>query len=498
MHYLCVVGFSVVVLAGFGAILTVFFPIYENIQDVGKRYDKSIVTYIPVSILLGTLIGLVISRIAVVAYTSPDSNTIGLTRIAECGTQIVRWYGFIILTFIGACYIMIIYLRPLLYTSCIMGWIPGLASWQPDVVKQYTIINREFKKNDASAVPELVTNLNRTDTDLEVRYRAAIALGVIGNTRGIAPLENCLLHCGNPKIRIQAALALGQIGNAISVRSLMSVLANDNGITEVDSFLSEKLEYDPGSINYLFQKIEYNTVKTNIAVRFVSVRSAVADALGKIKDKRAIDPLIAVINGREYEIARESAATALSLLGDQRVVPDLCKVIIQDKSPRVRASLSLALAELGNVSAAPCLMMSLGNDEDTIVRCVSAYALSVLGIEDAVESLIVNLESPETGQYYNTAMKTHLLDCSALALLRISNEKSVKAVLIASGRSDLPFHGSVYRELANKLPQSFNNQIRRHDRKNIPDQISKWYAENINRLTWDAENNKFIFCNGGQ
>ena len=68
------------------------------------------------------------------------------------------------------------------------------------------------------------------DEDRYVRRGVAIALGQIGDARGVDPLI-ASLRDPDPSVRMSAAEALGKIGDARAVPALKRVAQMDHGVT---------------------------------------------------------------------------------------------------------------------------------------------------------------------------------------------------------------------------------------------------------------------------
>jgi len=75
------------------------------------------------------------------------------------------------------------------------------------------------------------------------------------------------------------------------------------------------------------------------------VRSAVAAALGDLRDKRAIDPLIHSLKD-EYRMVKLAAAIALADIGDKRAVPALTEAVASEKEEETRLQMKEALQRL--------------------------------------------------------------------------------------------------------------------------------------------------------
>jgi HEAT repeat protein len=87
-------------------------------------------------------------------------------------------------------------------------------------------------------------------------------------------------------------------------------------------------------------------------------RATAAEALGKMADAAALDPLVsAMLNDNDW-LTRSRAAKALEQIGDARALEPLL-VALEDKDSSVRGSVILALGQLGGPAAVERLMAEL-------------------------------------------------------------------------------------------------------------------------------------------
>ena len=87
-----------------------------------------------------------------------------------------------------------------------------------------------------------------------------------------------------------------------------------------------------------------------------SIAAFAAEALGKLGDQRAVEPLIACL--KEKAVGRIYAAEALGKFGDQRAVEPLI-ACLKDEDLRVRRQAAQALGVLGDKQAAAPLIAAL-------------------------------------------------------------------------------------------------------------------------------------------
>ncbi len=110
-----------------------------------------------------------------------------------------------------------------------------------------------------------------------------------------------------------------------------------------------------------------------------NVRRATAQALGELRNKRAVRPLLAAMVDDDDGEVRVAAAQALGALGDKRASEPLMSVLGNPaEDPRVRGMAAEALADLGDRRAVPSLIVAL-SDPSPEVRFWAAFALGELG-----------------------------------------------------------------------------------------------------------------------
>lgn len=98
-----------------------------------------------------------------------------------------------------------------------------------------------------------------------------------------------------------------------------------------------------------------------------TARSKAAEELGRLRDQRAVDSLIAVLEDTVEDVTwsiQVAAATALGQIGDIRAVDPLIKALLRSRESPVRASAARALGLLKDQRAIPALTARL-NDQFT-------------------------------------------------------------------------------------------------------------------------------------
>jgi len=184
-------------------------------------------------------------------------------------------------------------------------------------------------------------------------------LKVKGNIKG---LIKALGYKKDATIRREAANALGQI----SAREAEEAL--------ITAFVWDKDEDVCKAAAHALKKIGVHPVDLFLHEETL-IRSNIAEALGRIRDKNAVEPLIASLED-EYWGTRESAAKALGDIGNNRAVEPLIKAL-KDENWTVRENAAKALGKIGDKRAQKPLKEAL-NDEDWHVKQAASDSLKCL------------------------------------------------------------------------------------------------------------------------
>ena len=119
------------------------------------------------------------------------------------------------------------------------------------------------------------------------------------------------------------------------------------------------------------------------------MRTKAVNALQKIRDPRAVEPLIAVLKDEDSYV-RRSVASALGHFGDERAVLPLIDAL-QEKHTGIRRSAVSSLGDLGDERAVAPLVSMLTDDdgffEELHVCTYAADALLKIGTPDALAAV---------------------------------------------------------------------------------------------------------------
>jgi len=198
----------------------------------------------------------------------------------------------------------------------------------------------------------------------------------------------------DPRIRQTAAEILGRLKDPRAIGPLIVALVDED--PEVQEAVFEALKSFPG----WGKSDEANRVVPELIVvlqdqrKDPEVRKNAAEALGKIKDPRAVEPLIEALKDKDFRV-RWNAAEALGEIGDPKAVKPLIAAL-KDKDSTVRLYAAEALGKIKDPRAVEPLITAL-KDEYSEVRWHAAWSLGEIQDPRAVEPLIEALKDEDSG-----------------------------------------------------------------------------------------------------
>jgi len=242
---------------------------------------------------------------------------------------------------------------------------------------------------------------------MDIKRFAALQLGRTGADEAVIPLVEAL-HDKDYFVQRYAAESLIDLDKPQSISLITPNLKDDNEIVRaISTYILSNITLNKESLYPLIDALND---------RDVVVRLYAADALGKLKDSRAIEsllkslkdgepvvrlytvralgnfpddkrliyPLIDALSDNTWQIRRE-AAISLGNISSPEGVNSLINSL-QDMNEYVRGEAAIALGKIGNKMALMPLMRSL-KDEYSSVRKNSARALGNLGDKEALVAL---------------------------------------------------------------------------------------------------------------
>ena len=279
----------------------------------------------------------------------------------------------------------------------------------------------EVKGDDA--IPPLVTALKK-DKQGAVRQEAAIALGKIKGQKVIDPLLDVLRNDKYETTRFQAAVALreiqagdkglvdiitkglGSFDDGYEVQSVqdqvIGALIKDNNIPTAEFALDALKSADDEWVRWALvhvigasaKKVGVDTMREELKHPSYVVRRRAAESLGGFKERRVVEPLIAILgNMDEMKSVRAAAAVSLGALKDERASAPLLTAL-SDENAEIRWRAAAALGNLKDAKAIPRLSEIVENPlEPDAVRNAAVAALGNIGNKAAEDVLIRALDA---------------------------------------------------------------------------------------------------------
>jgi len=277
--------------------------------------------------------------------------------------------------------------------------------------------------------PEAINHLSRALKNInnDVRWRAAVALAHLGSEEGLEMLLSDVKEEDITGKAPSAAYALGWIGSDQAIaaltwamtqqdRQLRAAAAEGLGITHSDKAVDVLLSYlTLETDNYVKLKIiealgeagSQKSVDTLIrelvsasgAIFYVDfnayrLRSAMANALGRLRSERATNILIRTLKDDEFADTREQAAGALGEIGSDKAIDPLIDALRSDSLSSVRAKAAEALGKLNSDTAVGPLIHSFNADPDLGEN--AAKSLAQISSSKLASGLEISLEHGDT------------------------------------------------------------------------------------------------------
>jgi HEAT repeat protein len=185
-------------------------------------------------------------------------------------------------------------------------------------------------------------------------------------------------------VSVVASLIACQATQKRSLDILAEDLTAGSGITRHSAVVELEKSNDPKAIGILINALSSNPDW--------QVRSRVAEALGKLKDPRAVEPLISAL--WDVPGARYQAIVALGKLKDSRAIAPLIGILENEGNAAIRESIIKSIGEIRDPKGIPSLLAKLRNGEEPLERANAERAMIKIG-PPALESLISALKGAD-------------------------------------------------------------------------------------------------------
>lgn len=272
------------------------------------------------------------------------------------------------------------------------------------------------------AVDALIEALQ--DADVMVVDAVAWALAQIGDGRALEPLSG-LLRSKIARVRWSGAHSLGALGDKRAVASLSQAAARDadSSVAATAVFALGQLG-TPDALGPVARALKHPQPR---------VRNAAAAALGRIRDARSVEALLAYLKVQDpsYSV-RAVAAQSLGQLGKDLSLKPLLEMLAAPRADdRAAAAWALGVS-LRPVEAVVPLVEAL-KDRHSGVREMAARTLGDIGDRRAVPGLIDALASAHADEPYRVRQRV------VEALGKLGDARAVEPLLAILSPADKTF-----------------------------------------------------------
>lgn len=260
--------------------------------------------------------------------------------------------------------------------------IPVLAEFLKD--KRPSISEFAAKSLGKTRIPEslqpLLYRLSEVPVDHSAPYISAI--GELGDRRAIHPLV--VYGNENPQMSRRTIDAIVSIGKA-GVPGLIELAESDD---------PAKVLAAVNALGQIKDKRALDVVAHVLKSEIATLRCHAAESLGVMADPKAVKPLIAALNDKDSNV-RANVTAALAKLPDERCVAPLVKAL-RDSDTQVQIFAAQALGDCGDAKAAAPLMKLLDQNDPNLLMA-ACESLGKLGDKKAVPRICEFLVLPEPG-----------------------------------------------------------------------------------------------------
>jgi cyclophilin family peptidyl-prolyl cis-trans isomerase/HEAT repeat protein len=227
-----------------------------------------------------------------------------------------------------------------------------------------------------------------TSANADVRRRAALAAGRIGNPGALAELTNILANDRESQVRAMAAFAIGEIESPNGASALMTALKKPDETDEVRARAIEALGKIAAALPRDQQKQASNWGILEAVVWSGDERQSILLGItALLRYPTNAGPLLAMFLNSKDARVRADAANALARARLKDGNAKLTTLLTSDPDPVVRANAARVLGATDEKSAFDKLANAI-EDKDSRVRVSAIRALAALKDPQAAEVLL--------------------------------------------------------------------------------------------------------------
>lgn len=237
---------------------------------------------------------------------------------------------------------------------------------------------------DPRSIDALLESLLSTDPyTLDIVIRALRHFHdkrIVGHLLPLFAIEDTLLH-------VALCDTLGAQRDSRATKALIRELQSDSRMTREAAVDALGRIADAQAVFALLALLERETVPDS--------RCKIINALASCDDKRAVEPLLAVLaDGVSSDQERQAAIEALGSLEDRRAVTPLMALLAQEQDFDLQVRAIRALGDLGDPRAVDALLALL-TSSDPLICSAASEALGAIGDARAVDPLILVLSGDD-------------------------------------------------------------------------------------------------------
>ena len=231
-------------------------------------------------------------------------------------------------------------------------------------------------RGQREAVEPLLARLAKPEENPHVRRALYLALGRLGDGRGVTALTACLTEEAREELRSDCATALGMLGQTSALPRLLTALREDasflvkNRVVEALGNFSHE-----AAVAALTARVEDDGNR--------NLRQRAIRALGQTGSKAAGEPLLEALVATDNDNERVMLVQALRQLRLRAATKPLTKLLAQTNNAQLRTEIVLALGAIRDGDAYPTLVDMLADDVPA-VRYFAVRGLHELGRPEAV------------------------------------------------------------------------------------------------------------------
>ena len=248
--------------------------------------------------------------------------------------------------------------------------------------KNKVLVEALGRMGDPEAVDVLIDILKDEKCGEDFRSLAADALSTIGGPKAVEFFKS-VLDDDNSKVRGQAIKNIGKVGDLGYREILLTMLiANDDNDYVRQSLIETLIKLGPTEdMLKPLDNILSHTYEND------GIRTAAAEAIGKIGTQKALDVLGKNIDDEDIDVCCKVAEVLVKL-----ATPEAVNIFIKafesgSEQDYIRYLAIESLGKIGTLRAIDFLAEAL-NDEDRFIRRGAAEALAAVGSDRAMKSLI--------------------------------------------------------------------------------------------------------------